>query len=169
VLRLAGLIVSMIGLLLSVFYLVYPSSCPKYYFAEIYLLIFIGAGVLFYYMPRIQARVISRLRKAGAKGCQRMARRYVARARKVVPYEGEYTIKGDLITYFRGRIVNGEKKWQQVWSRRMQGYAIIANHVTLIFRKPTSLQPRMLILYESNETMESVFQGLGISYQMLTL
>ncbi|HEY5601713.1 MAG TPA: hypothetical protein VIM41_01240 [Gammaproteobacteria bacterium] len=162
-LRLIGVLVSSLGVLVCVFYLVYPSSCPKWFFAELYLLFFIATGWLFYFLPRIEIRIITRLKNAGGKSCKNMARRLIAKAKKLVPYDAEYTIKGDLITYYRGKNNN----WQQVWSRRLKGFAIVSKHAILLFRKPTSIQPTMLILYENNEIMESVLKELGVSYKTL--
>lgn len=159
--RLVGMSASIFGVIFSVFYLVYPSSCPKWFFAELALLFFIGTTLLFYYLPRLEARIISRMKKAGSNSCKRMARRFMSKARKSVSYVAEYNIKGDFITFIRGK-ENGNS--QQVWSKRIKGYAILGENVTLSFRKPTSLVPTMLILYENNEVMESVLKDTEIPY-----
>lgn len=93
-LRWAGLIFSLLGALLCVFYIVYPSSCPGWLYAELYLLFFIVVGVLFYFLPRINDKYLTWLKNAGGKGCKRLARRCVAKARKLAPYDAEYIIKG---------------------------------------------------------------------------
>jgi len=163
VLRLTGLLLSIVGVILCLFYLVYPSTCPKWFFAEAYLLFFILAGVLFYYLPRVETRFLGRLKKAGGNSCKRMARRLIAKARKLLPFEAEYDIKGDLITYYRGK----DNERQQAWSRQIGGFAILGENVTLLFRKPTSLLPKMLILYEDIESMEPVLKNLDIAYKAI--
>ena len=161
-LRWAGLVLSLLGVFISVFYLLYPSTCPRWYLAELFLAFFIGAAVLFYYLARIEAWYLSMLKKAGRGGSKRMARRLVARARKAVPYVAEYNVKGDLITYYRGKEGG---KGQQAWSKRIKGFAIVGETVTLLFRKPTSIVPTMLILYDNSEALESVLQRLAIPYE----
>lgn len=163
ILRLTGGLFSILGVLVSVFYLVYPSVCPKWFLAELYVLFFIIAGLFFYFLPRIQARMLPRLKNSGGKICRFMARRSVATAKKLVPYEAEYTIEGDLTTYCRGK--DGGR--QQVWSRRLKGFAILGKHATLFFRKPTSLQPTILILHGDNEILESVLTELKIPYKTI--
>lgn len=90
-----------------------------------------------------------------------MAKRFLLKARKVVPYVAEYRIKGDLVTFYRGQ-ENGNS--HQVWSKHIKGYAVLGESVTLSFRKPTSLVPTMLILYENNEVMESVLKDIEMPY-----
>jgi len=161
VLRLLGLVLSMLGVLLSVFYLVYPSACPKWFFAEAYLLLFILSGVLFYYLPRIQAGYHAWFKKAGKRGCQKLARRLIAGARKQVPFDAKYQITGDLIRYSRGK----DGQWQQAWSRKAKGFALLGQNVTLLFRKPTSLIPTMIILHHDCDAMESVLKDLDMAYK----
>jgi len=161
VLRLLGLMFSIPGVVLAVFYLVYPSSCPKWFFAEAYLLFFILAGVLFYYLPRIQAGYHAWFQKAGKRGCQKLARRLIASARKQVPFDAKYEINGDLVTYSRGK----DDQWQQVWRRKIKGFALLGKNASLLFRKPTSLVPTMVVLYHDHEAMESVLKGLDMVYK----
>jgi len=159
-LRAIGIALSILGAALCVFYLVYPSSCPKWFFAEMYLLFFVATGLVFYVLPRIEAKLIARMKGAGGPGCRRMAARLVAKARKRVPYEAQYDIKGDLMTYYCGK----DNNWQQLWCRRLKGFAIVGGNATLFFRKPTSIQPTMLILYENNQALVGVLERLGISH-----
>lgn len=161
VLRLLGLVLSALGLLLTVFYLVYPSSCPKWFFAKAYLLFFVLTGVLFYYLPRIQTRYHAWLKKAGKRGCQKLARRLIASARKKVPFDAKYEINGDIIRYSRGK----DDQWQQAWSRKAKGFALLGRNATLLFRKPTSLIPTMIILHHDHEDMESTLKDLGMDYK----
>lgn len=162
VLRRVGLLLSLLGIVLSVFYLVYPSACPRWYLAELFLLFFVAAALSFYVLARIEVRYISSMKQAGSRGCMRMARRLVSKARKIVPYVAEYSVKGDLLTYFRGM---ENDRWLQVWSRRIKGFAIMGETVTLLFRKPTSIVPTMLILHDNNEAVEPILKGLDLPYK----
>lgn len=157
-LRLTGLLLSIFGGLLSVFYFFYPDTCPIWFFAEAYLLFFILTGVLFYFLPRIQARVFVRLKKAGSNSSKRTARRLIAKARKLVPFEAEYEFEGDKIIYYRSR----DNERTQAWSRNLKGFAVMGENVTLLFRKPTSLIPIMLILYEDKNPVGTVLDGLDL-------
>ena len=163
-LRWTGLILSLFGLLLCIFYVVYPSSRPKWLFAELYILFFITTGFIFYFMPRLNARYIAWLKKVGDNSCKRMARRLVAKARKQVPYLAEYMFKGDLVSYYRSK----DEQWSQVWTRRLKGSAVMGEHVTLFFKKTTSLFPIMLILYDNNDALELVLKDVGIEYKILS-
>jgi hypothetical protein len=162
-LRLAGLVTSIIGVIISVFYLVYPGSCPTWFYTQLFLLFFIGGVVLFYFLPRLHARHIARMKKTGEKSCKRLARRYVSRGRKIIPYEIEYTIRGDLITAFRGK----EDSWKQAWSTRLKGFAIMGKTVTLLFRNPNSIVQKMLIIHENSDALESVLKDLDIPCRKL--
>lgn len=161
ILRWLGLSLSILGITLCVFYLVYPRSCPKWFLAEAYLLFFVLVGVLFYYFPRIQARYHARVKNAGKRSCQKMARRMLAHARKQLPFDAKYEVHGDLISYSRGK----DDQWQRVWRRKAKGFALLGRNAALLFRRPTSLIPTMLILHHDHEAMASVLKGPGVAYK----
>lgn len=161
IMRWLGLVCCLVGLLICIFYFVYPSIRPEWVFAEAFLLFFIVVAVFFYFLPQIDASLANWFKHSGAKGCKRLAIRMVAKANKLAPYVAEYIIKGDLILYCRGK----DEQWQQLWSRRLKGYAVMGKHATLLFRKPTSIQPTMLILYDDEGAILSILKELGISYK----
>jgi len=164
VMRVAGFIVSAFGIGLSIFYLLYPSVCPKWFYGELYLVSFVAAGFLFYFLPQLQAKIVNRMLNAGRPGCRKMAQRFVSKARKRIPYEAEYAFRGDLVSLYREK----DGKHQQIWSRRVSGFAILGQHVTLVFRKSTSIIPTMLLLYADKDPMESALRGLGIEYETMS-
>jgi len=90
-----------------------------------------------------------------------MARRFVSRARKAAPYKTEYSFRGDLISCFREK----DGQYKQAWSRRMRGYAVLEQHVALVFRKPTSLIPTILILYDNPELLAATLGNLGVEFE----
>jgi len=160
-LRRLGMSLSLIGIALNVYYLVDPGSCPRWLFAEAYLLFFVVMSVFFYVLPRIQARIHARFRTAGRRGSQKLARRMVAQARKRLPFDARIEVSGDLISYSRGK----DGRWERIWSRKPKGFAVVGRNVALLFRKPTSLIPIMLVLHRDPEAMEPVLKQLGIEYQ----
>jgi hypothetical protein len=44
----------------------------------------------------------------------------------------------------------------------------LGQHVTLVFRKSTSIIPTMLLLYADKDPMESALRGLGIEYESMS-
>lgn len=163
IMRLVGLIASIAGVLVGVFYIVYPSKCPRWIFAELFLLFSFCAGLFFYYIPRFEAWYFSRLKKVGVSSCKRVARRFVSKGRKLVPYEVEYDIRGDLVTIHRGK----ESSWKQAGSTRLKGFAVVGKTVTLLFRKPKSIIHKLLILHENSDALEVVLQDLEIPIEKL--
>ena len=161
ILRLLLLGLSLLGVVLSLSLLVYPSACPRWFYAQWFLLFFILTAIFAYFMPRLDVRFHKALSRVGEKGCKRMARRFVKKALKQIPFEAEYVIRGDSVTYYRRK----EERWNQIWSRRIKGFAIQSDKVTLLFRKPTSLVPYMLVMHEDRQVMESVLKELGIAWR----
>jgi hypothetical protein len=155
-LRIFGLVVSGLGIAVSLYYLVCRQFLPQWLF----LVFFVLAGIFFLFLPKLQARIVRRMQKAGRPACRRMARRYVGRARKRAPFEAEYTIRGDLVSCYREK--DGLHK--QAWSRRIRGYVFVGEHVALVFRKPSSLFPRMLILGSDPEALAAALDDLGIEH-----
>lgn len=92
-----------------------------------------------------------------------MARRFVSKGRKLVPYEVEYDIRSDLITIYRGK----ENNWKQAGSTRLKGFAVVGKTVTLLFRKPKSIMHKLLILLENSDALEVVLQDLEIPYRKI--
>ena len=161
ILRWLGFIVSIFGLLLCIFYYVYPSSCPKWFIVEFYFFLFILFGLLFYFLPKVEVKVKRVGDKLSEKSCARMARSFLAKAKKIVPYEVEYLIKGNLVTYYRGK----DDKWKQVWNAQLKGCAILGKHCAVFFRKSTSYIPMVLIYYDSDQAIESVLKHLKVDYE----
>jgi uncharacterized protein YjeT (DUF2065 family) len=155
-LRIFGLAVSGLGIAVTVYYLVFRQFLPQWLF----LVFFVVAGIFFFFLPKLQARIVSKMQKAGRSGCRRMARRYVGRARKRAPFEAEYTFRGDLVSCYREK----DGRHKQAWSRRIRGHAVLGQHVALVFRKPTSLMPRMLILCANPQALSTALGDLGIEH-----
>ena len=163
ILRLAGLVLCVAGIALCLYFLFYQNVCPKNFSPGLYLLLFSLGCIFFYFLPDLNTRVIKVMRNVSANGSRSMAHRLVSKARKLAPFIADYNFRGDLVTYYRAR----DDDWQQVWSRRMSGYAFLDKHVTLFFRKPTSLQPIMLIFYDNSDMMVSVLKGTGMEYDVI--
>ena len=164
VLRLLVLVLSLLGAIFSFILIVYPSACPRWFYAQWFLLFFTLTAIFAYFMPRFDARYFKALSGVGEKGCKKMARRFVKKALEQVPFDAEYVIRDDSVTYYR----NKNEHWHQIWSRRMKGFAIQGEKVTLLFRKSTSLVPFMLVMHSDRLAMESVLKELGIAYRIFT-
>lgn len=64
-LRLAGLVASAIGIIISIFFLLYPSSCPSWFYIGPFLVFFTAGLVLFYYLQAIEIKYIDWLKSLG--------------------------------------------------------------------------------------------------------
>lgn len=162
-LRLAGLVASALGMILSIFYLLYPSSCPSWYFAGPFLAFFTAALILFYYLSAIEEKYINWLRGLGSGSCLKMAKRLLRKARRALPFTAKYAIDGDTISYVRDKAGQAEL----IWKRDLKGFVFMGNNIALLFRKKTSFIPTMVILYEDRFCLEEVLTQLGLSYELM--
>jgi hypothetical protein len=160
VLRPMGLIASLVGFVLGAFLVATSGVKTGQLSSGLTTVFFLVTAVFFYYLPRLEAWYFSRVRILGKKSCRRLARRVVKKGRKIVPYEVEYDIKGDLASFYR----HNAGHWKLVGSGRLKGYAIVGKTITLVFRKPKSLFHKMLFIHESSEDLEGVFKDVKLSY-----
>jgi hypothetical protein len=90
----------------------------------------------------------------------------VRAARRLVPFELDYDLKGDLLVYSRGK----DGAWRLVWHRVLRkfqphGLAVQSASVTAIFRRPSSLVPSVVILQQSREWPATVLREIGITLE----
>lgn len=165
ILRIIGLSLSILGALITIVSVtVKPDWCPTGLKAGVFILFFILAGVLFYFLPAFDRSIKGWVKKTATNSCRRLAKKCVKAARKAAPYEAEYDIKGDLISYYRGQ----NDDWQLAWSRKFKGVAIHGKSTTLFFRKWTSIQPIMVVLHKDFDTFEKVFTDLNIEFRPIS-
>ena len=158
-LRILGLAISVLGALISIVAVTMtPAWCPVWMPFEIFILVFIVAGFLFYYLPSIDRSMKNRVRNISINSCKKLAGKCVKAARKAVPYQAEYEIKGNLISYYR----SSNDVWKLAWNRRLKGVVVHGESITIFFRKWTSIQPEMIVLHEDFSCIEQVLTDLNI-------
>ncbi len=87
------------------------------------------------------------------------------KAKKLAPYQAEYEINANLITYCR--VKNDSRKL--AWSRKAKGIAYHGNKTTLFFRKWNSILPRMLILHGDVDSMEALSNQKNIEFKPISI
>lgn len=128
-----------------------------------FLPVFVVGLVCFYQLPRIHALIHAWMRRFREKSCRRYAKRLVLAARQHAPFDAEYELKDDCLTYVRDK--NGSR--QLAWQRRLskyknRGLALQGTTVTAIFRRPTSFTPSVVILRDGSGWLASVLQDAGV-------
>lgn len=164
VLRVLGLGLSLAGAVLIIAVIAKPGWCPAWVHSWLYLLFFLLAGLLFYYFPAVEQTIKNWVKHRSYKGSKKLAKKCVKAARKAAPFQAEYEIKGDLISYYRGQ----DENWSLAWSRKARGVAIHGKAVTIFFRKWTSIQPVMVVLHRDFSVFEKVLTELDIEYRSIT-
>jgi len=158
-----GLLLSILGIIVSLYTVVVrPGWCPAALQVESLIVFFIFAGFLFYYFPSVDRAIKNWVKNISIKGCKKLARKCVKAARKAAPFQAEYDIKDDLITYYRGNDV-----WVLAWSRRLKGVAVHGESTTLFFRKWRSIQPIMVVLHEDFSSIAEVLNDQGIEFKSI--
>lgn len=166
VLRMLGLVLSMLGATLSVFIVTTkPAWCPAWLLSGGLTLFFILAGALFYFFPVVDRSIKNWVKNVSIKGCRKLSKKCVKAARKAAPCQVEYDIKGDLITYYRGK----DDDWKLAWSRKLKGVAIHGESTTIFFKKWTSFQPIMVVIHTNFEAFEKVFKDLNIEFKSILI
>jgi hypothetical protein len=130
---------------------------------EFYIVFFIITFLLFYFLPSVEGSIKNWTKKRTINTCKKLAKKCVKKARKLTPFQAEYDIKGDLISYYRGQ----DDVWKLAWSRRLKGVAIQGQSATLFFRKWTSIQPTIVILYEGSSPLETILSHLNIEFRSI--
>jgi hypothetical protein len=156
ILRVLGMLVSALGLILSIFLLDKPTWIPS----EYTIIFFIITFFIFYFLSALKTRINNWAEQRTIKNCKKCTIRCIKKARELAPYQAEYNIKSDLVTYSRGNSL--------AWSKRLKGVAIHGQSATLLFRKWTSIQPIMTILHEDFSPIELVFNQLDIDFKTVS-
>ena len=72
----------------------------------------------------------------------------------MAPFEAEYEIDDELISYYRWK----DNIRTLAWSRKLSGVAIHGSSVTLLFKKWTSVTPSMVILHQNFDAIKHVLE-----------
>jgi len=160
-LRVVGMVLSLVGLGLAVWMLT-QSRLSAYKISLV--AIFIAFFAILNFLPRWLPRLQSWTARRSENRCRRRAQKSFKGALKLVPYEAEYDVKGDLVVYSRGK--DGE--WNVAWHRKLskfreRGMALQSPNLTVIFRKPNSFLPEILILCGAQDWAGELLREVGIS------
>jgi hypothetical protein len=135
-----------------------------------YLPVFVAFFLFFAFTSRFVAGLHRWSYGRADKRARRQADRCVSQARRLAPYEAEFDFRGDLLLYLRGK----EGVWQLAWSRllgkfREKGLAVQAERVTVVFKRPKSLEPAVVILHRDRDWAASILQHAGITVSRLPI
>jgi hypothetical protein len=159
ILRVAGLCLSLLGVLLCVVIaLLIPDGCPVWFELKVYLPLFAVCVLIFYFLPGLDRSAHRWTERNARRNCQRRANRCMSQLHRLVPVTVDYDIKGDLITCFRCK---GDHS-MLAWSKRLTGVAFQGDRITAIFRKSTSLQPHIIILHRDGVVLRQVLHELTV-------
>jgi hypothetical protein len=78
-------------------------------------------------------------------------------ARKLAPFDAEYTFDGDSVMYFR--TVAGNKKF--AWQRPLRGQRMSGPGFTLLLKNEKSLRPTVIILHQPSADMDAWLDRMG--------
>jgi hypothetical protein len=159
-----GMLLSFVGLVLVAALLYFDAQSWATQPHPVWLAVFAGFMMVFALVPRITARIRAWSRARAGRNARRHAQRGLGQARRLAPYEADYDYKRDLLVYSRGK----DDQWQLAWSRslgafRERGIAIQGEAVTVLFRKPGSLLPSLLILQRDREWTAQILRDAGVT------
>ena len=164
-LRIFGLVASLIGVLLCIFSIVVGVHWQLFSFGPfVFILFFVLFGVIFYLLPKFDEKIKVAIRDIAVRSCKRLAKKCVVKGRKEAPYIAEYDIKGGCILYYREK--GGKLKF--AWMRKLKGVAIQSDSATLIFRKWTSIAPIIIILHNDRESVKNALSQQCIACKLFS-
>jgi hypothetical protein len=159
ILRVFGIFASIVGFTLSIFIILNkPSWCPIWINIETYALIFFLCGLIFYFLPRCHKSVEAWSRKNAYKNCKKVAGKCVEEAKKMAPYTAKYEFKDNMIIYYRIK----DDVSKLAWKRKLTGVAYHGEKATVIFRKWTSFIPKIIILNEDIDLLDSILTNASL-------
>lgn len=162
ILRKLGMLLSLFGMMFSIFVIASigpefrASVCLDSSMAKLmwYALFCAVLFFIFYFLPNSKDYRPSWSKKLAIKTCQRSARQCVKNAKSAAPFEAEYEVNGDSISYYRWK----DNIRELVWTKKFKGIAIHGTLVTLFFNKWTSVSPIMVILHQNFDEFEPVLE-----------
>lgn len=116
----------------------------------------------FFKLPQIELKARSWTERISQKSCRKLAKKCVEQADGMVPYKAHYAIKGDSMAYYRSQSGADETEahWQFVWNRRISGFALQTNRVTVFFKTPRSIQPKIIVLHDDSSRLKKTLDRL---------
>lgn len=130
----------------------------------IWLAVFAAFIAVFAFIPRLGAAIRAWSLRAADGRARRNAARGVRDARRMAPFDADYEYKTDVLTYARGK----HGKWQFVWARplgkfRDRGRVVHGQSVSVVFRRPGSLLPSVIILNNDPAWTAGILSDAGVS------
>ena len=162
--RAVGLALSWLGFALCLALLIPDTTAwatqPSVWFVPL----FAALALFFSFQLRIHQALQTTLRGVRERSCRRHAERLVRAARRAAPFEAAYELKGDLLTYVRGKPGESPPAWHRNLSKyRARGLAFHGASVSAIFRRPTSFLPAVVILKDNSDWLEGVLKEVGVA------
>lgn len=161
-----GTVVCAFGFGLSAFEVFSAGSHATRFFI-LWMSVFLIFIVAFETMRRLSEKLsewihVRTLERAGRRGPVR-AVRFIRQARRLVPFEADFSLQGDLLTYSR----NKDGRWQHAWHRQLTkfcqyGVAMRGHHVIAIFARSTALFPSVVILSNGSDELPLALNALGL-------
>src|SRR5262245_59336139 len=135
-----------------------------------YIPLFAALLLFFVFTPWVVKRLQRWSFGRAERNARRQAEKCVKQARALAPYEAEFDFRGELLLYLRGK----DGVWNLAWSRKLgkfreRGLAIQAENVTVIFPKPRSLSPEVIILQRDRDWTTAILQEAGITLSRFPL
>jgi len=159
ILRVTGISLSVVGAVLCIYLFVRtPAWCTNHFYALSMLLLFVLFFVLFYFQNQLDHYLQQCLEKWIIGNCKKQAAKCVKAARACVPYSAEYEIRDKQIRYYRSK----ENKTDLVWTRKLDGVAFHRKQATIIYKKPTSFIPQIIILHAEFGSLEEALRAHGV-------
>ncbi|TDR23740.1 hypothetical protein [Marinicella litoralis] len=171
VLRYFGLLLCLAGIVIMLLALVYQ---PTWSFsqAQVYglLVFFVLVAWFFIQMPKFDAKAKKWTDNTSQKSCRKLAKRCVKQAKGMLPFQAQYEIKGDLISYYRKQPTSdeGHEQWHFVWNRKMCRYAVQSALVTVFFKQAKSIQPKIIVLHDKPDELKASIRLYDISLLSMT-
>ncbi len=131
------------------------------------LVLFVLLAWFFIKNPVLEQRAKKWTERVSQKSCRKLAKKCVKQADGMVPFQAQYEIKGNLISYYRKQPEADEtsEHWQFVWNRKMAGFAVHSRHATVFFKKERSIQPTIIVLHHGASEVQRILSSLNINSQ----
>jgi hypothetical protein len=78
--------------------------------------------------------------------------------KKVLPFTAEYQFRDDVVSCYRIN-TNGTRL---AWSKTLEGWYFSGQHVTMLFKKKTSIHPYLLIMHEAPQELALYLDALSL-------
>ncbi|SHH67868.1 hypothetical protein [Massilia sp. CF038] len=117
----------------------------------LFALFFAATGMLSFLLTRCHRWLITPSPSFWRSIAKKLARNLLKAAREAAPFDAEYTLDGDSVTYFR--TVNGVKK--VAWQRPLRGRRVSGAGFTLLLNDERAIAPSLIILHQPSAEMDA--------------